>query len=757
MEEAHQATETERVLREKVEDKLKRVLEEQNKLNRMLDSCNSQLEQFQERAKQSHKKIVEAENLIESLERNLRVAESLLREKDEQVNDLSEALVISKVEYKALLEKVDDDPSNQQPRRISIFLEGNKPLQNVTVGTQDTSTFLAGMEVETLGVVKMLNGDPEHDYKSQHKDRSSEDSNIRVADQVTISHFHKFEVNRTRLYADKAIETLDLSLKKMRRNSNQGGNVELGQVIQYIEMSKDASDIAGTGVSKQGWSQGVLSDAAKRVMRKLGSRTSQDHSLDSINSFQDQEEPSKPTAPQKDAAQEQQVQEAPSKTSQIFSSVNLKSTQLKRSDSEEWTEVKASTMVGHSSSTTNLPEIGKLREEKSITAEANPKFTEDSQQVPQKAVPKMMDRYPTFAANDISSSSNDSHPAKSVSQSEAPLDKISTVRPVITKLSFAKHQKPILEVSASGDSTSVKSVSLTYFTPEVLSPSVDSPFVSPQNSKIIHKGPSKGVNRGPQVPESARDYQPAMRNAEFARVGGGSPLTTSAVREVPDWQRATATFGPRKPYAKSPPILRMESIPVGEAEVAAFSRALLKFTSSSKSRSPPRGVRTGSREKMISIKTGSMSERSRDGSKPAQKNLRQFDNASVRSGVAHSPSIKSIARSQGWSFSALAADNQPSERSGCNTFRSDFVNEDSMPQDRTNNPFKPNSKVARDDGTFGNNSTKQRQTESKIPVLPGQARGTSKSPTIRPRVSTNSDLQPLSALEMRKYSHQELH
>lgn len=735
---------------------MKRVLDEQQKLNRLLDQSSLEIEKLHSQAKLSHKKIVEAENLIESLERNLRVAESLLREKDEQLNELSEALVISKVEYKALLEKVEEEGSPNQPRRISLFLEGQKPLQNVTVGTQDTSMFLAGMEMETLGVVKMLDGVQSSMNKSSHKDDGSDDSRLRESNsepcQVIISHFHKYELKQCKWKADKSIETLDLGLKKLRRNSSPGQNIDLGQVIQYIEMSKDVSEQAGTGLKRQV----LLADAAKRVMRKLGSTASNDQSLDSISSFPENDlKEDQAQASESKKSVVPQSGNGEGKNARIFAGINLKIPGLRRADSEEWTEIESGLMVGHSSSTTALPEIGNQakRQTQSMNAQSGVGQIQEIEQQPKSSKVPGVVRFPTFAAKEplIIPESGVTPPGMQAGIRTSNSERSDLHRLQGSQLNFSKHPKPIPEVSASSECTSLTAslsasrVSLVTSTPSAAGQSKASPLRSPTKD-----------------PTAQRRSQEEFR---MEAVGVEQVVVGHALQNVPEWQRVTAKFGPQGSPRTSPRIIRMESIPVEEAEVAAFSRALRKFTATSKSRSPPLRVsRTDSRGKLAEIKGGVMSERSRDRILIPKKQIISTAQVSVKSGKLPSPRTKSVAKSQGWSFSAMDHDPEPQEtRSGATTFRSEITQEDQIQSQRAQLPF-DQRRVSIDVSSIRRPKTKSREhsrdmNKPKSPFLNVELRepsGNSKSPSMRPRTSTNSDIRPMSALEMRKLSGYDL-
>lgn len=718
-------------------------------MNRLLDQSSVELEKLQSHAKSSHKRIVEAENLIESLERNLRVAESLLREKDEQLNELSEALVISKVEYKALLEKFEDEGSPNQPRRISLFLEGQKPLQNVTVGTQDTSTFLAGMEIETLGVVTLLDGAQLAANKFITRDEGSDDSRLRESNclpgQVIISQYHKFELKVSKLKMDKAIETLDLGLKKLRRNSSPGQNIDLGQVIQYIEMSKDVSEQAGTGLKKKE----ILSDAAKRVMRKLGSNISNDQSSDSISSVQDNEiKENEPPVDKVKATQNPSNQPKEGK-SQLFSGISLKIPGLKRADSEEWTELQPSTMVGHSSSTTVLPEISPQLSETSRAARFKP----------ETSVWAVMgvQRYPTFSAADKPDLVHKSAPSGEVEErqttntmsqahsdySDRGMQRISTKMPDKTqtveqqRLKFTKQFKPQTAAAAVGSKTAEAS--------GLLGASVS------RQSKV-----SPNHKQSPEAfgLRSAReDFHVEPTRVHQVMVGTG-------VENLPEWQRVTAKFGPQNSTRTSPRLNRMESIPVGEAEVAAFSRALRKFTASSKSRSPPKRVsRTDSRGKLTEIKSGGMSERSKDRIViPKQQHTPA--ELSVKSAKIPSPRTKSVTKSQAWSFSVMDHDPNPQDvKSGATTFRSEMTQEDQIESQRAS-IIANRHKFAINPSSLTTGTSKSREllpgvNPTKSMFLNVESPNFSKSqkfPTIRPRTSTNSEIRPITTLEARKMS-----
>ena len=163
-------------------------------LERELAAAQAALKEAGERLLKANKRSVSLENEVEHLAGNLRAAESLLMQRDAEIEKLQEEIIIEKLEHSVLKEKLEEAELNPiRPAQNSGASFDRHPQAASGEGLLPARPVLEGLEAAPM------------------QDRGTRE--------------------------DKKTETVDLELLEMRRSS-EGTIASIASIMNYIELSQ---------------------------------------------------------------------------------------------------------------------------------------------------------------------------------------------------------------------------------------------------------------------------------------------------------------------------------------------------------------------------------------------------------------------------------------------------------------------------------------------------------------------------------------
>lgn len=239
--------------KERVEEKCSRLSAEVAKLNKLLDEVNATRSNQMDQVSKLKRKLVDIENKHDGLENEIRAAEALLRERDEELSRLQEDLTVSKMEAGIVFEQKESQISelkkiiSELPATPTTLTMCDTPAQNDP--TSPTLDFLP-RRVNSFAV--------------------STPSNLQAYN------FFNFTEDKRE---DKSTQTIDLELNQLRRNSERMDVVQMRQALEYINTSKNMAMERRNSVSARGSFSGVPPPINYSVLIKQKSKEFEDDSV----------------------------------------------------------------------------------------------------------------------------------------------------------------------------------------------------------------------------------------------------------------------------------------------------------------------------------------------------------------------------------------------------------------------------------------------------------------------------------------------
>lgn len=267
-------------------EKIKRLSEEIKSLDQKLDKLCGENSSLAERHKRQLSLLVLKDISNEKLENDLRATEALLRDKDEEINKLSEQLVISQIETAAEIDKRDLQLQEMKARvsTLEVAVSDKANAANLTqpstmwgaisddVRQQEDSPVTlhykqaAGYSIEIdrkchyrgsleahpsnfqIQIPHKSHGGPTED-QAEKQDPSLASPVSKLADSEVFEKDIISELAQNPLkmplilnhkqLEDKASQTLDIELTQMRRRSERVESLDLKHIIEYIQLSHE--------------------------------------------------------------------------------------------------------------------------------------------------------------------------------------------------------------------------------------------------------------------------------------------------------------------------------------------------------------------------------------------------------------------------------------------------------------------------------------------------------------------------------------
>lgn len=267
-------------------EKVKRLSEEIKSLDQKLDKLCAENSSMAEKHKRHLSQLVLKDISNEKLENDLRATEALLRDKDEEINRLSEQLVISQIETAAEIDKRDAQLQEMKARvsTLEVAVSDKANAANLTqpstmwgaisddVRQQEDSPvtlhykqpaeysieidrkchYRGSLEAHPsnfqIQIPHKSHGGPTED-QAEKQDPSLASPVSKLADsevfekdiisELAQNPLKMPQILKHKQCEDKASQTLDIELTQMRRRSQRVENLDLKHIIEYIELSHE--------------------------------------------------------------------------------------------------------------------------------------------------------------------------------------------------------------------------------------------------------------------------------------------------------------------------------------------------------------------------------------------------------------------------------------------------------------------------------------------------------------------------------------